>query len=278
MKNFKKKSFFRCVCAVVLCAAFVFCSGCSVAEKLINRKPAQTAPPTVTVMFPEGSTVTEIAALLEKNSVCSAADFIAQADNATLLETYGISIPNPDDRAFLLEGYIFPDTYEFYVNEGAEKAIVRFLKNTKAKLNAEVVSRSAELGYSVDEILTVASVIQEETGNPEYMGKVSSVLHNRLQSSHLPKLECDATVFYLRESVKEYVDAERYEELKELYNTYNFKGLPAGPICNPGMEAINAALYPEETDYYFFASDSEGVYYFGETYEDHLEYCAEAGI
>lgn len=256
----------------------LFCSGCSAVEKLVDPKPAQTVPPTVRIMFPEGSTVTEIAALLEQNSVCSAADFISQANNAALPESYGFAITDQADKAFLLEGYIFPDTYDFYVNEGAEKAIKRFLKNAQSKLSDKVKTCCSELGYTVDEILTLASVIQAEAGNPEYMDKVSSVLHNRLKSSILPRLECDATIFYLRESVKDYVTPERYEELKALYNTYNFAGLPAGPICNPGIEAINAALYPENTDYYFFASDANGVYYFGETYQDHLKYCAEAGI
>ncbi len=272
------KRIIRSFLALTLCAAMLFCSGCSAVEKLIDPKPAQTAPPTVRVMFPEGATVTEIAALLEQNSVCSAADFISQANNAALPEAYGFVIADQADKAFLLEGYIFPDTYDFYVNEGAEKAIKRFLKNAQSKLNEEIKIRCSELGYTVDEILTLASVVQAECGNPEYMGKVSSVLHNRLKSNRLPRLECDATIFYLRESVEDYVTSERYEELKSLYNTYNFAGLPSGPICNPGIEAINAALYPEETDYYFFASDANGIYYFGETYQDHLEYCAEAGI
>lgn len=268
----------RIICAALVCALLACCAGCSAAEKLNSKKTAQTAPPTVTVMFPEGSTVVEIAALLEKNSVCSAADFIAQAGNAAHLETYGFSITNPSERAFLLEGYIFPDTYEFYVNEGAENAIARFLKNTNSKLTDEIKARAAELGYTVDEILTIASVIQGEAGDPVNMAKVSSVLHNRLSSTHLPRLQCDSATFYLRDSVKEYVDEARYEELAELYNTYHFEGLPAGAINNPGIQAINAALYPEDTDYYFFATDSDGVFYYGETYEEHLEYCAEAGI
>ena len=110
------------------------------------------------------------------------------------------------------------------------------------------------------------------------MGTVSSVLHNRLKSLSFPKLQCDAATFYLRDYVKPYVDEERYEQLKELYNTYNCEGLPAGPITNSGIEAVRAALYPEDTDYYFFITDSEGVYHYAETFAEHRENCENAGL
>ncbi len=203
---------------------------------------------------------------------------MAEANNPLHLESFSFALANPDERSFLLEGYLFPDTYEFYRNESAASAIKRFLKNTKAKLTDEIAARCNELGYTVDEILTLASIIQEEAGDPAEMGKVSSVLHNRLNSSRFPRLQCDVATFYLRDYVKPYVDEIRYEELVELYNTYNCDGLPAGPITNSGIDAINAALYPEDTDYYFFVTDSEGAYLYAETWNEHQENCDVAGL
>lgn len=270
----KTKKLISVVLATVMAAAF---SGCSPRVK----EPAVTEPTasnTVRVTFPEGSSVVQIAQLLEENGVCSAEEFMLHADNPVNLETYGISIPNPLERPFLLEGYIFPDTYDFYINEGASSAISRFLKNMKAKITPEIIQRCDELGYTVDEILTIASIIQEEAGYPEHMGKVSSVIHNRLNSTGYPRLQCDVATFYLRDYVKPYVDEAEYEGYVDLYNTYNCEGLPAGPISNIGMAAINAALYPEETDYYYFVTDSDGNYYYAETWQGHLENCDIAGL
>lgn len=263
----------------MLSAVMIFAfSSCSFESR---KEPEPTEPTTsnvVRVTFPEGSTVSQIAQLLEENGVCSAAEFMAAANNPLSNEGYGFAIPNPEERAFLLEGYVFPDTYEFYRNESASAALSRFLNNTQAKLDDKVLSRCSELGYTVDEILTLASIIQEEAGDPSEMGKVSSVIHNRLNSISFPRLQCDVATFYLRDYVKPYVDEVRYNELIELYNTYNCEGLPAGPITNVGMDAINAALYPEDTDYYYFVTDSSGEYLYAETWSGHLENCDKAGI
>jgi len=272
-KRIKKSAFILLILAVAL--SF---SSCSIIRE---EKPPVTEPVTVNtvrVTFPEGSTVSQIAQLLEKNSVCSAEEFMLQANNSDLLEEYDFDIPNPDERAFLLEGYLFPDTYDFYIDEGAEKAISRFLKNTVAKLDDEILSRCDELGYTSDEILALASIIQEEAGNPAEMGKVSSVIHNRLNSSKFPRLQCDVATFYLRDYVKPYIDEEEYEPLIELYNTYNRNGLPAGPITNSGIDAINAALYPDDTDYYYFVTDSNGNYLYASTWNEHLDNCDIAGV
>ena len=229
-------------------------------------------------MFPEGTSVSQIAVMLEQNGVCSSADFMVQANNPQNLEGFSFAIPNPDERTFLLEGYLFPDTYEFYKNENPESVIKRFLKNTQTKLNDEILAECEAMGFTLDEILTLASIIQEEAGNPSEMNKVSSVLHNRLQSKKYPRLQCDVATFYLRDYVKPYVDEVRYETLSELYNTYKCDGLPAGPITNSGIEAVKAALFPEKTDYYYFVTDTEGVYYYAETWSEHLENCEIAGL
>lgn len=265
------------ILAALLCVLSVLTSSaCSSGGR--SENPVQTTSNVARVTFPEGSTVSQIALLLEENGVCSAAEFMAEADNPLNLEGFAFSIPNPQERAFLLEGYLFPDTYEFYRNESASSAIKRFLKNTQTKLTDEVAARCEQLGFTVDEILTLASVVQEEAGDPAEMGKVASVIHNRLSSKKYPKLQCDVATFYLRDYVKPYKSEQEYEALTELYNTYNCNGLPAGPITNSGMDAINAALYPENTDYYFFVTDSNGEYYYAETWSEHLENCDTAGI
>lgn len=272
LKNHKIKI----AAAIIVCIIFVFLCGCK--AKPQNSSGETTASNTVTVMFPEGSTVSQIALLLEENGVCSASDFMAEADNPLNLEGFSFEIPNPDERSFLLEGYLFPDTYEFYKTESASSAIKRFLKNTESKLTEEIRTECDKLGFTLDEILTLASIIQEEAGNPAEMDKVSSVLHNRLQSKKYPRLQCDVATFYLRNYVKPYVDEARYEELTALYNTYKCDGLPAGPITNSGIDAVKAALFPEKTDWYYFVTDSDGVYYYAETWSDHLENCENAGL
>lgn len=279
--NIMRKNRIKKAVSLLLVSAFVFSlTACSIGN--VPNHPPSTEPATVNtvrVTFPEGSSVSQIAQLLEENGVCPAEEFMLQADNPLNLEGFSFEIPNPEERAFLLEGYIFPDTYDFYLNEGAQSAISRFLKNSEKKLSAEIKAQCEQLGYTVDEILTLASIIQEEAGDPAEMGKVSSVIHNRLNNSAAyPKLQCDVATFYLRDYVKPYVDADEYEPLVDLYNTYNCEGLPAGPITNPGMNAINAALSPDDTDYYYFVTDSEGNYLYASTWSGHLENCEIAGL
>lgn len=274
-----KKQLIKRILSLLLSAVMLSAvTGCSVGGDKPPETTVSTTSNVVRLTFPEGSTVSQIALLLEENGVCSAADFMAEANNPLNLEGFGFEIPEPQNRAFLLEGYIFPDTYEFYRNESASSAIKRFLKNSAEKLDEEIIARCGELGYTLDEILALASIIQEEAGNPAEMGKVSSVLHNRLDSRSFPKLQCDVSIAYLEDYVKPYVDEARFAELSELYNTYKCKGLPAGPITNSGIEAVRAALYPEDTDYYFFVTDSENVYHYAETWAEHVENCDAAGL
>ena len=259
-------------------AVLLFCgTGCNKIKSSIIDKLSDSPKETVRLTFPEGSTVAEIAKILEDGGVCTAKDFMAMADDADLLAEFGFEVENPQNRTFALEGYLFPDTYDFYVGEGPSLAIGRFLTNSQEKYGSLLDSCAATV-YTLDEILTIASIIQEEVGYPAEMGKVSSVLHNRLDSASFPKLQCDATGNYLEKHVSEYVTDIEYKAFVEHYDTYVCEGLPAGPITNPGLDAVNAALNPEETPYYFFISDSENNYHYAETYSEHLELCAEAGL
>ncbi len=237
---------------------------------------------TVKVTFPEGYTVTEIAELLEKNKVCNASDFITLSNDIAFLKALGYSfiegITDAGKRPFVLEGYIFPDTYEFYKQEGAEAALKRFLDNTRIKLKSEYYDKAKELGYTMDEILTIASIIQEEASEHKYMADVSSVLHNRLNDPY-GKLECDVAIHYVNKNIKDspYITYD-IDTAWEYYDIYEHKGLPLSPITNSGTHAIEAALYPSDTDYYFFVTDKDWNYYFNETWEAHDAKCRELGI
>lgn len=255
------------------------CSQKEIVDKTKDLLTPTTQKNTVTVTFPEGYTVTQIAKLLEENGVCSSESFLAAVNDASQLDYRFIKhIKNESKRVFSLEGYVFPDTYEFYLNESAEKALSRFLNNTEKKLTDEIYQRADKLGYSIDEIITIASVIQKEAGIKKEMNKVSSVLHNRLNDSY-NKLECDVTINYLKKYVAPYLGEENTDKYDEYYNTYKRKGLPVGAICNPGVEAINAALEPADTKYMFFVTDKTDTekYYYAETYQEHLDNCKKAG-
>ena len=250
----------------LLAAVMLLLCGCSGTKNILeNLAVTTTAVQTVKITFREGLCVPEYAQLLEENGICSAADFLAAVNAPEGDFSFVSEIPNPEQRPFLLEGYLFPDTYEFYLNMSAQKVLSKFLANYNSKITNAYRTRAAELGYSVDEILRIASIIQEEATDPE-MKKVSSVLHNRLNSAY-GKLECDVTVHYLTDFVAPYVDD--VSVYSELYNAYKVVGLPAGPITNVGINAIEAALYPAQTDYYFFLTDEQGNFHYAATWDEH---------
>lgn len=229
-----------------------------------------------TVTFPEGFTVTQIAERLEENGVCSKADFLNAVNNPDETIVAELGIDNRDERIFLLEGYVFPDTYEFYKGESAASVLQRFIDNYRVKISESDKQRAAELGYTMDEIIRIASIIQEEAGRPEQDAKVSSVLHNRLNTG--TKIECDVTIAYLEDFCEPYLQNGLTEENREKYNTYKCLALPAGPITNPGYSAIQAALYPEQTNYFFFVTDKDWNYYYAATWAEHVANCRTAEI
>lgn len=237
---------------------------------------------TVTVTFPEGFTLVQIAERLQENGVCSASRFIELTNDIAYIQSLPYSfikeIENKQDRAFILEGYVFPDTYEFYRGESEEKALSRFLDNTERKLTAEYRQRAAELGYTLDEIITLASIVQEESYTHDSVKNVASVLHNRLSSPSFPRLQCDVTIHYINEYVTDSGYLTKTDGFAEKYNTYKCEGLPVGAITNPGLASIEAALYPAETDYYYFVTDSNWNYYYAETYAQHKKNCNAVGL
>ena len=237
-------------------------------------------PNIVKITFPEGYTIYQMAELLEKNQVCSKQDFY----NAVNTPVDGITITNGEERAFLLEGYIFPDTYEFYLNEDAQSVVNRFIQNYHSKVTPEIEQKAADLGYTMDEMLTLASIIQKECDyDIEECQRVSSVFHNRLDISRECYLGSDVTYFYLK-NMADYLggsDSQKFDYLLTKYYTYNKyrKGLPAGPICNPGIKAITAAVNPADTDYQYFLTDKTGKdFYYASTFNQHIKNKKLAGL
>lgn len=232
---------------------------------------------TVRIMFPEGQTIIQIAEKLEENHVCSASDFLSVADNGSFDFQFEDQIPDSPLRFHRLEGYIFPDTYDFYVGQNPESVVRRFLEIFNTRVTQDLYDLMAKRGLTLDETITLASIIQKETGNVENMYRVSSVFHNRLGNpGAYPRLQSDATTDYVKNMITPNLSSPN-QEMFDAYDTYVCEGLPAGPINNPGLEAIKAALDPLETNYYFFLSDQKGEYHFSETIDQHNKFLASAG-
>ncbi len=171
-----------------------------------------------------------------------------------------------------LEGYLFPDTYQFYCGGDPEDVLNKMLKNFDTKMDEQLMAAVKSSPYTLDEIITIASLIEKETdGNDD--GKISSVIRNRLKSSGETAgyLQIDAALLYAMPEHKEVLtDADK--EIDSPYNLYKHKGLPPTPIANPGMSSIRAALYPDNTNYYFYALGNDGVHHFFKTYREHVNF------
>ena len=249
---------------------------------------------TVTVMIPEGYNAQQIGQLLEENLVCRADDF--EKYYRSKLEKYDFEeqITVTENRFYALEGYLFPDTYEFYViddlpdkpsmdtSQYAKQAAEKMYSNFQNKITKKMYARAKELGMTFDEVVTLASIIQKEGTNEENMANISSVFHNRQENMYeYPHLQSDTTDNYIEDVIRPNIPSSSlalYENVITAYDTYTCEGLPAGPICSPGLEAINAALYPAETDYYYFLSSSDGVFYYASTVEKHEQNIIDAAL
>lgn len=249
---------------------------------------------TVTVMIPEGYNAQQIGQLLEENLVCRADDF--EKYYRSKLEKYDFEeqITVTENRFYALEGYLFPDTYEFYViddlpdkpsmdtSQYAKQAAEKMYSNFQNKITKKMYARAKDLGMTFDEVVTLASIIQKEGTNEENMANISSVFHNRLENMYeYPHLQSDTTDNYIEDVIRPNIPSSSlalYENVITAYDTYTCEGLPAGPICSPGLEAINAALYPAETDYYYFLSSSDGVFYYASTVEKHEQNIIDAAL
>ena len=232
---------------------------------------------TVRVTIPEGFSTDEIIRLfVEQYGIGTKEGFVDAIQNYDFdywfireLEESG----RTKDRIYRLDGYLFPDTYEFYLNSSEVTVLNKMLRRFAQIFTKEYRSLCEELGFTVDEIVTLASMIEKEAAAPSEFLQVSSVFHNRLKRPDVfPRMESDATVVYAiahdtgERTVDLYYDTP--------YNTYQHDGLPPGPIANPSASALLAALTVQETPYYYFVSGM-GTTFFSETKEEHDQHIAE---
>lgn len=240
-------------------------------NSLLNklRNPASSDGTIVKVMLPEGINVVQMAELLEENNVCDADAFLESVNEASFDFDFIDGIETEDSaRIYRLEGYLFPDTYEFYLNDGSKNAIKKLLKTFDERITDEMMKDIKDQGKTLDEILVMASIIERESNDPEEMPKVASVFYNRLKSNDYPYLQSDATRSYPYPTPDD-IPKDIKDDFVSVFDTYIVKGLPDGPICNPGLNAIKAAIYPESTGYYFFYIDEDGNHYYSKTLAEH---------
>lgn len=211
------------------------------------------------VTIPEGSTVADMAPWFEEAKIISKDEFIKASRDPKLLEQLGV----PSDR---IEGYLFPSTYLFPKREKVKKIFEVMMGELQKNLTPEDRSKAAAFGWNLHQWITFASVVEKETGNQNEHVIVSSVFHNRLNKGM--KLQSDPTVIY---GIENYDGNIHKKDLltDTPYNTYTRKGLPIGPVANPGADALHASVNPATTDYLYFVGNGQGVHIFSKTYEEH---------
>jgi UPF0755 protein len=211
------------------------------------------------ITIPEGYNLYQIAALLSQNEMMAEQAFIQKATDALFVRKNGI-------EAETFEGYLFPETYHFPKDISPEKIIATMVGRLRAVFLPEWEQRAEALGMTVHQILTLASIIEKETGAVFERPLISSVFHNRLKKRI--RLSSDPTVIY---GIKDFNGNLTKKDLETWtpYNTYKIFGLPPGPIANPGVASIQAALYPAETDYLYFVSKKDNTHQFSTNLKEH---------
>ena len=229
---------------------------------LISKMQSNSgAAATVVVTIPEGFTMSQIFYRLEENGVCSYEDLMDAAANENYDYSFLKGIESGD--ATRLEGFLFPDTYEFYKGMSAASAINKFLQNFHSKLNADMERQMSDRGLTIREVLEIAALIEKEAANDEERADISSVINNRLRSGWT--LGIDSAILYVHQDHEGAPTLAMLEE-DSPYNLRIYTGLTPTPICNPGINSILAALSPSDTRYMFFALDTAtGTHRFFET-------------
>ena len=215
-----------------------------------------------TITFREGLTVRQMAALFEEKGFGPASDFVAAASGADRIHAI-----DPDARD--LEGYLFPDTYALPRRATAASLVDRMIGQFEKALTPDVRERAQARGMSVRELVTLASIVEKETGKADERPLVAAVYSNRLRIGMA--LQCDPTVIYALERAGRYDGNLRREDLQfdSPYNTYKYPGLPPGPIAAPGRASLEAAAAPADVPYLYFVSRNDGSHAFASTLDEH---------
>ena len=247
---------------------------------------------TVRVTIPEGTTAIAIAQKMEAAGLCSAEDFLKEANEGDFTKyTFWQYVPDDaPDRFMKCEGYLFPDTYEFLKNDTVHNYVATFYAQFDAQITEEMYAELEKQAMTLPELITLASFVQEEAGNSQD-SNVAQVFRNRLaDGSPYPRLQSNTSSHIQSDDDNNYLwnwVAPYYggwdkipENIVAAYDTYSCTGLPAGPISNPGLAAIKAALTPEPDEAaknaYFFVTDLKGSYYYAHTLSEHNANCKTA--
>ena len=224
------------------------------------------------VTIPEGFTTDEIIDLFVSEGIGTKEGFADAIQNGDFGYDFLSEIPDREGRVYRLDGYLFPDTYFVYTDSTEIEIISKLLANFNRKFDETLRREAKRMGYTVDEIVSLASIIEREAYYRSDMSGISSVFHNRLENRSYPFLQSDATVKYAKEVLGDMTAlvANDLDTLESPYNTYLNKGLPPGAICSPGKDAIMAAIYPADTNYYYFVSAKDKSTIFSHTYAEHL--------
>ncbi|WKY47237.1 endolytic transglycosylase MltG [Eubacteriaceae bacterium ES3] len=226
-----------------------------------------------TITIPEGRNISEMAVILESAGICSQEDFIAETQKVAEYQAIypildGISLEEKDGVSRSLEGYLFPDTYLLTPDATAEDVVMAMLERFEEVYSEDYLEQTDKMGKTVDEIVIMASLVEMESKYDEDRASVASVFYNRI-AADMP-LQSDITVDYARGEKTTVLTTEQ-TQIESPYNTYINLGLPFGPIASFGESSLQAALYPDDTNYLYFVADLDtGKIIFNETYDEHL--------
>ena len=263
-------------------------------DDLITALSTYAKAETVRVTIPEGTTAIAIAQKMEAAGLCSAEDFLKEANEGDFSAyTFWQYVPDDadaPDRFMKCEGYLFPETYEFLKDDTVHNYVATFYAQFDAQITDEMYAELKKQEMTLPQLITLASFVQEEAGNSQD-SNVAQVFRNRLaEGSPYPRLQSNTSSYIQSDADNNYLwnwVAPYYggwdnipENIVAAYDTYSCKGLPAGPISNPGLAAIQAALDPQPDedakDAYFFVTDLKGNYYYARTLSEHNANCQTA--
>ena len=235
--------------------------------------PKNGTRPQKRITIPEGLTTDEIIDIFVSQGIGTREGFVKVLEQGgDFGYDFLAEIPENDARTYRLDGYLFPDTYFVYADSTETEILTKLLCVFDRKFDRELRDLAAEKGFTVDEVLRIASIVEREAYYRSDMPAIASVFLNRLQSKSFLRLDSDATVRYAKQLRGDpgAPTAEDIDSLDSPYNTYKTKGLPPGAICSPGYDAIFSVLYPADTDYYYFLSAKDKSTVFSRTYAEHL--------
>lgn len=252
-------------------------SNYSYAEIILELQEVPERTGTVDIMIKEGATLLDAANLLEEKGVCKADDFISEVNRLSYGYDFEQEIQQNSLKFYRMEGYIFPDTYYFYPETSASDVAKKIMERTN-EIITKYSGQMQEKGMTLEQTMILASLIQAEAGGTDQMEGISSVFHNRLENPDYPKLQSDPTILYCENVIKK-KESVSNQQMYDAYNTYVCNGLPVGPICNPGEAAIKAALNPADTDYLYFAHNTQtGQIFYAVTLQEHEANMVKAGL